>query len=112
MRRRDFIKLIAGSAVAWPLAARAQQPTMPIIGWLSGASRSGYAPNVAAFLQGLKESGYVEGQNVTIEYRWAGAQYDRLPGMVADLIGRHVAVLLTSSRPAALAAKTASPPVP
>jgi putative ABC transport system substrate-binding protein len=85
---------------------------MPVIGWLSGASPKGYARNVTAFLEGLKESGFVEGQNVTIEYRWAEGQYDRLPELAADLIRHHVVVIVGSSTTAALAAKAATTTIP
>jgi putative ABC transport system substrate-binding protein len=112
VRRRDVIALIGGAAAAWPLAARAQQPAMPVIGYLDTRSPEAVADRVRAFLQGLKDNGYVERENVGIEYRWAEGQYDRLPELAAELVRRPVTAIVATSTSVALAAKAATTTIP
>ena len=113
MRRRDFIKIISGSAAAWPLAASAQQPAMPVIGFLNSTSLEGMAGRLGEFRQGLKENGFVEGENIAIEYRWAENQIDRLPALVTELVQRRVAVIVAPGGAALpLSVKAATTAIP
>jgi putative ABC transport system substrate-binding protein len=112
MRRREFISFIGSIAATWPLAARAQQAPIPVVGFMNAASAQNYTRQLAAFLQGLAESGYVDGRNVAVEYRWAEGHNDRLPSMAADFVRRQVTVIAATTTPAALAAKAATSAIP
>ena len=112
MRRREFFKFVGGIAAGWPLAAHGQPSTMPVVGFLNVESPDRYRPMAAAFRQGLQESGFVEGQNVAIEYRWAESHAERLPALAADLVRKHVAVIAATTTPASIAAKEATTTIP
>jgi putative ABC transport system substrate-binding protein len=112
MRRRDFVTLVGGAAASWPLASRAQQPNMPVVGFLSSRSPDEAAGHTNAFRRGLEEMGFVEGRSVTVEYRWAKGDYNQLPSLAADLLGRPLALMVATGDPAAKAAKAADLAVP
>jgi putative ABC transport system substrate-binding protein len=110
LRRREFIAGLGGAAAGWPLVARAQQPKMPVIGYLSGGNSRSYAP--PEFHQGLSQAGYVEGRNVAIEYHWAGLQFNQLPALAGDLVRRQVSLIVANGFPATLAAKATTTTIP